>query len=179
LSKSSQFYFQESKHSLELRAMSGHVNHMSAPPAKLVIVGSKNPVKITAVKDAFEAVWPDGSFSFEGMDVPSGVGEHIARHSRSLLHDSAIATVASRHAQTLCMQATVPARAVCWCGCGGSDCICSIRTACEAVFSHLATSLHRCWWECVNSMHLRARFASRAVWAMPPTTAIPCRHFTV
>jgi len=60
--------------------MSGHVNHMSAPPAKLVIVGSKNPVKITAVKDAFEAVWPDGSFSFEGMDVPSGVGESTSRN---------------------------------------------------------------------------------------------------
>lgn len=35
----------------------------------------KNPVKIDAVKDAFTTVWPDGDFSFEGIDVPSDVSE--------------------------------------------------------------------------------------------------------
>ena len=51
--------------------------HLSAPAAKLVVVGSKNPVKLTAVKEAFETVFPDDKFSFESIDVPSGVSECV------------------------------------------------------------------------------------------------------
>jgi inosine/xanthosine triphosphatase len=40
---------------------------------KKVIVASKNPVKINAVKIGFEKMFPDESFVFEGVSVPSGV----------------------------------------------------------------------------------------------------------
>lgn len=38
-----------------------------------VAVGSKNPVKIAAVREAFTKVWPEKSFVFEGVDISSGV----------------------------------------------------------------------------------------------------------
>lgn len=40
-----------------------------------VVIGSKNPVKITAVQEAFKKVWPDESFVFEGVEVQSGVSD--------------------------------------------------------------------------------------------------------
>ncbi len=40
-----------------------------------IIVGSKNPVKINAVKLAFESVWPEEEFIVEGIEVGSGVSE--------------------------------------------------------------------------------------------------------
>lgn len=39
-----------------------------------VVVASTNPVKIDAVKAAFESYWPQG-FEFEGLSVPSGVAD--------------------------------------------------------------------------------------------------------
>lgn len=41
--------------------------------SKLVIVASKNPVKIQVAKNAFAAVWPNEEFTFEGIEVSSGV----------------------------------------------------------------------------------------------------------
>jgi len=38
-----------------------------------VAVGSKNPVKINAVRQAFESVWPDKSWEFKGIEVNSGI----------------------------------------------------------------------------------------------------------
>lgn len=38
-----------------------------------VAVGSKNPVKIAAVREAFTKVWPKKHFVFEGVAVSSGV----------------------------------------------------------------------------------------------------------
>lgn len=38
-----------------------------------VIVGSKNPVKIVSVKEAFEMVWPEKVWEVEGVEVDSGV----------------------------------------------------------------------------------------------------------
>lgn len=38
-----------------------------------IVVGSKNPVKIKAVKRAFRKVFPDKKLEFEAIDVPSGV----------------------------------------------------------------------------------------------------------
>lgn len=38
-----------------------------------VAVGSTNPVKIEAVKRAFEKVWPKKSWIIQGIEVPSGV----------------------------------------------------------------------------------------------------------
>jgi len=40
---------------------------------KKVIVASKNPVKINAVKIGFEKMFPEECFVFEGVSVPSGV----------------------------------------------------------------------------------------------------------
>ncbi|KXK11119.1 MAG: Non-canonical purine NTP phosphatase [Microgenomates bacterium OLB23] len=40
-----------------------------------IAVGSKNPVKISAVKLAFEKVFPHESWVVEGIEVPSGVSD--------------------------------------------------------------------------------------------------------
>lgn len=40
-----------------------------------IIIASKNPVKIKAAVDAFERMFPDEQFEFEGVNVPSGVSE--------------------------------------------------------------------------------------------------------
>lgn len=42
---------------------------------KRIIVGSTNPVKVAAAKQAFEAVWPDETFEAEGVKVDSGVSD--------------------------------------------------------------------------------------------------------
>ena len=42
---------------------------------KKVIVASKNPVKINAVKLGFEKVFPEEAFTFEGVNVSSGVAD--------------------------------------------------------------------------------------------------------
>ena len=38
-----------------------------------VVIASKNPVKIAATRNGFEAMFPETSFSFEGISVPSNV----------------------------------------------------------------------------------------------------------
>lgn len=40
-----------------------------------IAVGSKNPVKIAAVKQAFEKVFPEKQWDVEGIDVASGVSD--------------------------------------------------------------------------------------------------------
>jgi len=42
---------------------------------KSIIVASENPVKIDAVQSAFERMFPDEDFHFEGIDVQSGVSD--------------------------------------------------------------------------------------------------------
>jgi inosine/xanthosine triphosphatase len=42
---------------------------------KQVVIASKNPVKIQCVRQAFEKVFPDEAFQFEGVSVASGVSE--------------------------------------------------------------------------------------------------------
>lgn len=42
---------------------------------KQVIIASKNPVKIQCVQQAFEKVFPEQTFLFEGVSVPSGVSD--------------------------------------------------------------------------------------------------------
>lgn len=49
-----------------------------------VAIGSKNPVKIEAVKEAFEKVWPDRVFIFEGVDVLSGVSDQPMSDQESI-----------------------------------------------------------------------------------------------
>jgi inosine/xanthosine triphosphatase len=38
-----------------------------------IAVGSKNPVKINAVREAFEKVWPEKNWEVVGVEVSSGV----------------------------------------------------------------------------------------------------------
>jgi inosine/xanthosine triphosphatase len=40
-----------------------------------VIIASKNPVKINCTKEGFEKIFPDESFEFEGVSVPSDVSD--------------------------------------------------------------------------------------------------------
>jgi inosine/xanthosine triphosphatase len=40
-----------------------------------VIIASKNPVKIQAVKNGFEMMFPEQDFEFAGVSVPSGVAD--------------------------------------------------------------------------------------------------------
>jgi len=42
---------------------------------KNVIIASLNPAKINAVKSAFESTFPQDTFSFKGVSVPSGVAD--------------------------------------------------------------------------------------------------------
>ena len=51
---------------------------------KKVIIASKNPVKINATKSAFEKMFPDDKFSFEGISVPSGVSDQPMSEDETL-----------------------------------------------------------------------------------------------
>ncbi|HVZ58518.1 MAG TPA: inosine/xanthosine triphosphatase [Patescibacteria group bacterium] len=50
-----------------------------------VAVGSKNPVKIAAVKEAFVKVWPDREFEFIGTEVDSGVPDQPMSDNESII----------------------------------------------------------------------------------------------
>ena len=52
---------------------------------KTVVIASQNPVKITAVRNAFQRMFPKTSFTFEGIAVPSGVADQpMSRAETSL-----------------------------------------------------------------------------------------------
>lgn len=51
---------------------------------KKVAVGSKNPVKIEAVRLAFSDVWPDTNWEVIGTDVASGVSEQPMSDKESI-----------------------------------------------------------------------------------------------
>ena len=40
-----------------------------------VVIASKNPVKINCTKEGFEKIFPDSSFEYEGVTVPSDVSD--------------------------------------------------------------------------------------------------------
>ncbi len=50
-----------------------------------VAVGSKNPVKITAVKEGFSTVWPDVVWDVEGHDVGSEVSDQPMSDTESII----------------------------------------------------------------------------------------------
>lgn len=52
--------------------------------ATKVAIGSKNPAKIQAVKLAFEAVWPDQVWVFEGVKVQAGVSNQPMSDQESI-----------------------------------------------------------------------------------------------
>lgn len=49
-----------------------------------VAVGSKNPVKIAAAKQAFESVWPKDKWEVVGVNVESGVSEQPMSDAESI-----------------------------------------------------------------------------------------------
>ena len=49
-----------------------------------VVVGSKNPVKITATKEAFEKIFPDDEWIVEGVDVASEVSDQPMSDKESI-----------------------------------------------------------------------------------------------
>ena len=51
---------------------------------KKVIIASKNPVKINATKLAFEQMFPEQIFEFDGLNVPSNVGDQPSTDSETL-----------------------------------------------------------------------------------------------
>ncbi len=40
-----------------------------------IIIASRNPVKITAVRKGFLRMFPEAAFTFRGVELPSGVGD--------------------------------------------------------------------------------------------------------
>ncbi|MGM0580903.1 MAG: inosine/xanthosine triphosphatase [Bacteroidota bacterium] len=48
-----------------------------------VIIASKNPVKIEATKAAFQRKFPDQSFEYEGVSVPSDVSDQPMTHKET------------------------------------------------------------------------------------------------
>ena len=51
---------------------------------RTVIVGSTNPVKLTAVQTGFGAMFPQECFTFRGIDVPSGVSDQPQNDAETL-----------------------------------------------------------------------------------------------
>lgn len=49
-----------------------------------IVIASQNPVKIQATRDGFTRTWPDASFTFEGISVPSGVGDQPMTSAETL-----------------------------------------------------------------------------------------------
>ena len=52
---------------------------------KKIIIASKNPVKINAVKIGFEKVFPDDDFEFEGISVLSDISEQPKDNQETML----------------------------------------------------------------------------------------------
>ena len=58
---------------------------MAEAPAPLrIVVGSKNPVKLAAVRQAFFRAFPDRPLVCVGHDVPSGVSDQPWGHGETL-----------------------------------------------------------------------------------------------
>lgn len=55
-----------------------------APNKTLIMVGSLNPVKINAVKEAYNQVWPETSWQVKGINVPSGVPDQPMSDSQAI-----------------------------------------------------------------------------------------------
>ncbi len=52
---------------------------------KKIIIASKNPVKIQATKNAFEKMFPEEQFQFDGVSVPSNVADQPMGNEETLL----------------------------------------------------------------------------------------------
>lgn len=52
--------------------------------SKKIIVGSKNPVKVNAVAESFQLVFPEETFEVTGVSAPSGVADQPIGDSETL-----------------------------------------------------------------------------------------------
>ena len=52
---------------------------------KSVVIASKNPVKIQAVKNAFQRMFPEKAFEFRGISVPSRVSDQPMSHEETIM----------------------------------------------------------------------------------------------
>ncbi|KAL6871283.1 NTPase [Trichoderma novae-zelandiae] len=52
--------------------------------ASRVVVASRNPVKISAAREAFRGMFPSADFSFTGLNVPSGVADQPMTDAETL-----------------------------------------------------------------------------------------------
>lgn len=57
----------------------------AVPRPVLMVVASRNPVKIQCVRDGFEKMFPNTPFEIQGVEVPSGVSLQPASDSETLL----------------------------------------------------------------------------------------------
>ncbi|MFY8350366.1 inosine/xanthosine triphosphatase [Pseudoalteromonas sp. SSM20] len=64
-----------------------------------IIIGSKNPVKINAVKNAFSAMFQNVVFSCEGVSAPSGVADQPMTAEETLLGAENRVSYAKTHFQ--------------------------------------------------------------------------------
>lgn len=62
-----------------------------------VVVASTNPVKINAVREGFARMFPDASFEFEGITVPSGVSDQPMTDEETFVGAMNRATAAEAH----------------------------------------------------------------------------------
>ena len=53
--------------------------------SKKVIITSKNPVKINAVKEGFKKMFPKEEFVVEGVSIPSGVADQPMSNEETML----------------------------------------------------------------------------------------------
>jgi inosine/xanthosine triphosphatase len=60
-------------------------NQLNCKTMKKVIIASKNPVKIRAVKDGFEKMFPDQEFEFKSVSVPSNVADQPLSNNETFI----------------------------------------------------------------------------------------------
>lgn len=63
---------------------------------KKVVIASKNPVKIQAVKDGFKKIFPNEKFQYIGVSVPSGVSEQPKNNNETFMGATIRANNASK-----------------------------------------------------------------------------------
>lgn len=74
---------------MRIRAVNTNTSNPSNCPnykiaMKKIVVASRNPVKVEAVRSGFQRVFPDETFEVEGVAVPSGVSDQPLTDSETL-----------------------------------------------------------------------------------------------
>jgi inosine/xanthosine triphosphatase len=66
------------------------------PRMKTIVVASQNPVKIRAVADGFQRMFPDQEFAIQAISVPSGVSQQPGSDAETMMGALNRATEAAR-----------------------------------------------------------------------------------